>query len=100
MKTTNWDCVWKIKGSFYIFSVCTHLEILDVLIEQDAELSKCDNHNAYPIHYAAQMNGRDNGHSDAKIGEKVLKKLLDSGIPCDVLDKDRRQPLLWAASAG
>ncbi|XP_052107145.1 ankyrin repeat domain-containing protein 11-like isoform X4 [Mytilus californianus] len=80
--------------------VCTHLEILDVLIEQDAELSKCDNHNAYPIHYAAQMNGRDNGHSDAKIGEKVLKKLLDSGIPCDVLDKDRRQPLLWAASAG
>ncbi|CAC5378445.1 unnamed protein product [Mytilus coruscus] len=81
-------------------TVCTHLEILDVLIEQDAELSKCDNHNAYPIHYAAQMNGRDNGHSDAKIGEKVLKKLLDSGIPCDVLDKDRRQPLLWAASAG
>ncbi|XP_071164984.1 uncharacterized protein [Mytilus edulis] len=81
-------------------TVCTHLEILDVLIEQDAELSKCDNHNAYPIHYAAQMNGRDNGHSDTKIGEKVLKKLLDSGIPCDVLDKDRRQPLLWAASAG
>ncbi|CAG2235599.1 unnamed protein product [Mytilus edulis] len=80
-------------------TVCTHLEILDVLIEQDAELSKCDNHNAYPIHYAAQMNGRDNGHSDTKIGEKVLKKLLDSGIPCDVLDKDRRQPLLWAASA-
>jgi hypothetical protein len=46
------------------------------------------------------MNGRDNGHSDVKIGEKVLKKLLDSSIPFDVLDKDRRQPLLWAASAG
>jgi hypothetical protein len=31
------------------------------------------------------MNGRDNGHSDVKIGEKVLKKLLDSSIPFDVL---------------
>jgi ankyrin repeat protein len=46
------------------------------------------------------MNGKDNNHSDAKVGEKVLKKLLDSGVPHDVTDKDGRQPLLWAASAG
>ena len=95
----NYICVVQLTCATGI-KVCTHLEILDVLIENDAELSKCDNHNAYPIHYAAQMNGRDNGHSDVKIGEKVLKKLLDSSIPFDVLDKDRRQPLLWAASAG
>ncbi|KAK3093037.1 hypothetical protein FSP39_010347 [Pinctada imbricata] len=81
-------------------TVCGHLEILDVLIEAGAELSTPDSHNAYPIHYAAQMNGKENGHSDQKIGEKVLKKLLDSGVPYDVTDKDGRQPLLWAASAG
>lgn len=46
------------------------------------------------------MNGKDNNHSDSKVGEKVLKKLLDSGVPHDVTDKDGRQPLLWAASAG
>ena len=80
--------------------MCGHLEILDILIEAGAELSTPDSHNAYPIHYAAQMNGKDNSHSDQKIGEKVLKKLLDSGVPYDVTDKDGRQPLLWAASAG
>ncbi|XP_048733464.1 titin homolog isoform X3 [Ostrea edulis] len=81
-------------------TVCGHLEILDILVDNGAELSSADSHNAYPIHYAAQMNGKDNNHSDSKVGEKVLKKLLDSGVPHDVTDKDGRQPLLWAASAG
>lgn len=80
--------------------VCGHLEILDILIDNGAELSSADSHNAYPIHYAAQMNGKDSNHADSKVGEKVLKKLLDSGVPHDVTDKDGRQPLLWAASAG
>uniref|UniRef100_A0A8W8HUJ0 Uncharacterized protein n=1 Tax=Magallana gigas TaxID=29159 RepID=A0A8W8HUJ0_MAGGI len=81
-------------------TVCGHLEILDILIDNGAELSSADSHNAYPIHYAAQMNGKDSNHADSKVGEKVLKKLLDSGVPHDVTDKDGRQPLLWAASAG
>ncbi|XP_078316219.1 uncharacterized protein LOC111129666 isoform X11 [Crassostrea virginica] len=83
-----------------ISTVCGHLEILDILIDNGAELSSADSHNAYPIHYAAQMNGKDSNHADSKVGEKVLKKLLDSGVPHDVTDKDGRQPLLWAASAG
>nr|XP_034325555.1 titin homolog isoform X16 [Crassostrea gigas] len=82
------------------YEVCGHLEILDILIDNGAELSSADSHNAYPIHYAAQMNGKDSNHADSKVGEKVLKKLLDSGVPHDVTDKDGRQPLLWAASAG
>ncbi|XP_021361278.1 trichohyalin-like isoform X4 [Mizuhopecten yessoensis] len=81
-------------------TVCGHLEVLEILLENGADVSRADSHEAFPIHYAAQMNGKENGHTDPKIGEKVLKKLVDNGVPTDVLDKDGRQPLLWAASAG
>ncbi|XP_069117385.1 inversin-like isoform X4 [Argopecten irradians] len=80
--------------------VCGHLEVLEILLENGADVSRADSHEAYPIHYAAQMNGKENGHTDPKIGEKVLRKLVENGVPMDVLDKDGRQPLLWAASAG
>lgn len=86
---------------FLVFvAVCGHVDILNILVEHRAELSTADSHHAYPIHYAAQMNSKEQGHSDPKVGEKVLKVLLDQGVPLDVLDKDGRQPLLWAASAG
>ncbi|XP_060077666.1 uncharacterized protein LOC132557186 [Ylistrum balloti] len=80
--------------------VCGHLEVLEILLENGADVSRADSHEAFPIHYAAQMNGKENGHTDPKIGEKVLRKLIENGVPMDVLDKDGRQPLLWAASAG
>ncbi|XP_033734399.1 uncharacterized protein LOC117323345 isoform X4 [Pecten maximus] len=81
-------------------TVCGHLEVLEILLENGADVSRADSHEAFPIHYAAQMNGKENGHTDPKIGEKVLRKLVENGVPMDVLDKDGRQPLLWAASAG
>lgn len=80
--------------------MCGHLDVLDILLENGADVSKPDAHEAFPIHYAAQMNSTESGHADHRIGEKVLKKILDYGVPYDVVDKDGRQPLLWAASAG
>ncbi len=69
---------------------------------------------AHPIHYAAQMCGSMNGaqvESRARVqstlhgvsqkrGLSILRRLIKHGVPVDVRDKDGRQPLLWAASAG
>ena len=71
-----------------------------MLIENKADLSSPDSHQAYPIHYAAQMNGTNTGATDSKISEKVLKKFIDAHVPLDVVDDAGRQPLLWAACSG
>ncbi|CAL8089972.1 unnamed protein product [Orchesella dallaii] len=69
---------------------------------------------AHPIHYAAQMCGTVNGVSGGsrarvqstvygvspKKGLVILRKLIHHGCPIDARDKDGRQPLLWASSAG
>lgn len=34
------------------------------------------------------MNGKDSNYVDLKVGEKVFKKFLDSGVLYDVIDKD------------
>ena len=63
-------------------------------------MSTADSHHAYPIHYAAQMNGANSGNNESKISEKVLKKFLDCKVRLDVVDDAGRQPLLWAACSG
>ncbi|CAH1793068.1 unnamed protein product [Owenia fusiformis] len=80
-------------------TVCGQEEIIDILCEYDAELSKPDIHHAYPLHYAAQMCGEEEGN-DPVTGLAILKKLLSKDITINVEDSDQRQPLLWAASAG
>lgn len=94
-------------------TVCGELESLDVVLDAGAEASVEDIHGAYPIHYAAQMCGnskkvgasfsaslphqQSNGRYS---GLSALKKLINHGVPVDVIDRDGRQPLLWAASSG
>lgn len=87
-------------------TVCGELDSLDVVLDAGAEASVEDIHGAFPIHYAAQMCG----HSSSKKGSvpsasryaglSALKKLINHGVPVDVIDRDGRQPLLWAASSG
>lgn len=96
-------------------TVCGELEALDVILEAGAEASVEDIHGAYPIHYAAQMCGNSKkmigsgsaggplggpGSSQRYTGLSALKKLINHGVPVDVIDRDGRQPLLWAASSG
>jgi ankyrin repeat protein len=38
--------------------------------------------------------------NDVRFGLAVLRKLLARGVEVNVRDKDGRQPILWAASAG
>lgn len=94
-------------------TVCGELESLDVVLDSGAEASVEDIHGAYPIHYAAQMcghshkklagslsSGQQQHQSGRYSGLAALKKLINHGVPVDVIDRDGRQPLLWAASSG
>ena len=95
-------------------TVCGELEILDILLQCGAPATTSDIHMAHPVHYAAQMCGSVNGshlESRARVqstvhgmsqkkGLAILRRLIKHGVPVDVRDKDGRQPLLWAASAG
>lgn len=86
-------------------TVCGELEALDVILDAGAEASVEDIHGAYPIHYAAQMCGNSKNKGPAQstsryAGLAALKKLINHGVPVDVIDRDGRQPLLWAASSG
>ena len=83
------------------FTVCGEPEVIDILINADANPSTPDIHGAYPIHYAAQMcdPNSEMGH-DIKLGLSVLRKLLSHKVDISISDHDGRQPLMWAASAG
>ena len=84
--------------------VCGELEALDVLCNSGAQINTPDIHGAYPIHYAAQMCGPSTDHNSSPEKSRtflvVLRKLLARGADPNVLDKDLRPPVLWAASAG
>ena len=82
--------------------ICGQLEALDVLCNCGADIDTPDIYGAYPIHYAAQMCGSHADHTTEKsrIFLVVLRKLLARGADPNVLDKDLRPPILWAASAG
>lgn len=54
------------------------------------------------MHYAAQMsNGTGYQSHSANLALEILEIFLQQpNVQVDVCDKDGRQPLLWAASAG
>ncbi|CAB3378008.1 Hypothetical predicted protein [Cloeon dipterum] len=82
-------------------TVCGEVEALEALLEAGADPCMPDIHNGYPIHYAAQMCGANSEMgNDAKVGIKMLSKLLARKVSVHVVDSDGRQPILWAASAG
>lgn len=63
-----------------------------------------DTNGATPLHYAAQMCGYD-GKASAKASTKLALDILSILLKhpkstVEVDDKDGRQPLMWAASAG
>ena len=98
--------------------MCGRNTILDVLFEHGAELSVADQHQACPMHYAAQLikinaitttnSSVDNEKPNSLQCEvqpppfdvRILQKLLSYKVQLQVKDKDGRSPLIWAASAG
>ena len=84
----------------FLFSVCGHVDLIDLLQSEGAEVSCPDIHHAYPLHYAAQMCGATGEGADPKSGLKMLSKLLMYDAEVDCKDQDNRTPLLWAASSG
>ncbi len=84
----------------FLPSVCGHTDLIDLLENNGAELSRADVNEAYPLHYAAQMCGPAGEEADPKLGIKTLKKLLTKRLDFDCPDQDQRTPLLWAASSG
>ncbi|XP_059145882.1 ankycorbin-like [Physella acuta] len=87
-------------------TVCGHSDVLNVLLENGAELNTPDKHHAYPIHYAAQMMARKNKDDDSSNSppddacQQILKTMLEHQVSPEVEDKDKRTPVIWAASAG
>ncbi|CAH0550681.1 unnamed protein product [Brassicogethes aeneus] len=79
-------------------TVCGETSALRAVLAAGAPVSTPDVHGGYPLHYAAQMCG---GERDSSLGLQVLQTLLaHTDISVTVMDGDKRQPLLWAASAG
>ncbi|CAO1427649.1 unnamed protein product [Diamesa hyperborea] len=86
-------------------TVCGEVDALRSILSSGANVSTPDVNGGSPLHYAAQMCGANyEGKSDkasVKLALDILNILLkhpQSSV--DVEDKDGRQPLLWAASAG
>ncbi|XP_070497929.1 uncharacterized protein [Chironomus tepperi] len=84
-------------------TVCGEAQILRTLLASGADASIPDHNGATPLHYAAQMCGYDgkNDKTSTKLALEILGILLKHPkCSVDVEDKDGRQPLMWAASAG
>lgn len=75
-----------------------------VLLAAGADASTPDTNGATPLHYAAQMCGYDvkKDKSSSKLALEILNILLKhpKTSEVEIEDKDGRQPLMWAASAG
>ena len=81
--------------------VCGELDALDLLHDAGANPGLPDNHGALPIHYAVQMCSPGHNTKDKEmVCQLGLKKLLSWKVDITVKDKEGRDPLLWAASAG
>lgn len=82
------------------------MEALRSVLAGGANVTTPDINGGSPLHYAAQMcganyEGKLGQASSSKLSLEILSILLahpQSSV--DLLDKDGRQPLLWAASAG
>ncbi|XP_050088473.1 ankyrin repeat domain-containing protein 12 [Anopheles aquasalis] len=86
-------------------TVCGEVEALRAVLSSGADVSTPDINGGSPLHYAAQMCGANyegkTARASAKLALEILSTLLshpDTSV--EVEDKDGRQPLLWAASAG
>ncbi|XP_035776283.1 uncharacterized protein LOC118458178 isoform X2 [Anopheles albimanus] len=86
-------------------TVCGEVEALRAVLSAGADVSTPDINGGSPLHYAAQMCGANyegkTARASAKLALEILSTLLshpDTSV--EVEDKDGRQPLLWAASAG
>jgi ankyrin repeat protein len=94
----------RLKISFSLFLVCGESQILRALLSAGADSSIPDTNGATPLHYAAQMCGYDgkNDKTSTKLALDILSILLKhpKSASVEVEDKDGRQPLMWAASAG
>lgn len=83
--------------------MCGEAQILRVLLSAGADATIPDTNGATPLHYAAQMCGYDgkNDKASTKLALDILNILLKHPkSTVEVEDKDGRQPLMWAASAG
>ncbi|KAH8417879.1 hypothetical protein KR222_007557 [Zaprionus bogoriensis] len=88
-------------------TVCGEIEALRAVLAAGASVAKPDVNGGTPLHYAAQMCGASYSDSklqasnSSKLALEILGILLSHPqTSVDVQDKDGRQPLLWAASAG
>lgn len=100
----NWSIIQCARiPSFCV--VCGEVDTLRTVLAAGADISTRDINGGSPLHYAAQMCG---GNTDGKSGtvtssvslEILNIILLHPKSDVNVVDKDKRQPLLWAASAG
>ena len=81
--------------------VCGELEALDLLHKAGADPGIPDSHGALPIHYAVQMCAAGSANREKQmICQMGLQRLLSMGVDIKVRDREGRDPLLWAASAG
>lgn len=85
------------------------MESLRAVLAAGASVAKPDANGGTPLHYAAQMCGASKQDSkqqasssnSSRLSLEILGILLSHPqSSVDVQDKDGRQPLLWAASAG
>ncbi|XP_034488531.1 ankycorbin [Drosophila innubila] len=86
-------------------TVCGEIEALRAVLAAGANVAKPDVNGGTPLHYAAQMCGASYDSklqsNSSKLALEILGILLaHPQTSVDVQDKDGRQPLLWAASAG
>ncbi|XP_050068042.1 ankyrin repeat domain-containing protein 12 isoform X2 [Anopheles maculipalpis] len=86
-------------------TVCGEVEALRAVLAAGADVSTPDINGGSPLHYAAQMCGANydgkSARASAKLALEILNTLLNHpDTSVEVEDKDGRQPLLWAASAG
>ncbi|XP_022216119.2 protein phosphatase 1 regulatory subunit 12A [Drosophila obscura] len=93
-------------------TVCGEVESLRAVLSAGANVAQPDVNGGTPLHYAAQMCGASydskqqsssssSSSSSSKLALEILGILLSHPqSSVDVQDKDGRQPLLWAASAG
>lgn len=90
---------------FLLIVVCGEVEALRSALAAGADISTPDINGGSPLHYAAQMCGANydgkSGQVSANLALEILNIiLLHPKSDVSVVDKDIRQPLLWAASAG
>lgn len=81
------------------------MEALRAVLAAGADISTPDINGGSPLHYAAQMCGANYDGKTGQISSNLALEILSIILlhpksDVNVVDKDNRQPLLWASSAG